>query len=46
MNIDHPDVSVVRVLRLSVVTALFATACGLPDSVVAISAAIRALLSG
>ena len=46
MNTDHPDVSAFRVLRLALVTALFAIACGLPDSLDAVIGAARALTSG
>lgn len=44
MNNDHPSLSAFRVMRLTLVTALFAIACGLPDSLDAVFGALRALL--
>jgi hypothetical protein len=46
MNTDHPDLSASRVMRLALITALFAIACGLPDSLDAVLAGVRALIVG
>ena len=46
MNNDHPNVSPFRVMRLALITALFAIACGLPDSFDAVLAGVRALIVG
>ena len=43
MNTDHLNVSAFRVMRLALVTALFAIACGLPDSLTVVFGAVRAL---
>ena len=43
MNNDHPSLSAFRVIRLSLITALFAIACGLPDSLTVVLGAVRAL---
>jgi hypothetical protein len=39
-------VSAYRVLRLALITAVFAIACGLPDSLNAVFRAVRALMGG
>jgi hypothetical protein len=46
MNSDYSGISVRRLLRLALITALFATACGLPDSLGAVFGALRALVAG
>lgn len=46
MNTTHPEMSVFRVLRLALFTALFAIACGLPDSLSAVFGALKALMAG
>jgi len=43
MNTAHPSISAFRVMRLSLITALFAVACGLPDSLTVVLGAVRAL---
>lgn len=43
MNIDHRNLSAFRVMRLSLITALFAIASGLPDSLTVVLGAVRAL---
>lgn len=46
MNIDHQKTSFARVVRLGVITAVFAIACGLPDSMTIVMRAARALVTG
>ena len=45
MNTDHPDVSAFRVMRLALITVLFAIACGLPDSLGTVVGVIQALIA-
>lgn len=46
MNTDHASISAFRVMRLTLITALFAIACGLPDSLNVVVGAVRALATG
>lgn len=46
MNIDHYKVRASRVIRLAATTAVFATACGFPDSLSALFSALQVLLVG